>query len=74
MFENCDVLSGIRILAKLDGVTRKLSLEQLDGVSFLPNFDRIWRPDFPFDKLTIRVKNLDGRQGRGVVRPRPTAE
>lgn len=70
LFRNFDVLGGVSIKAKLDGVTRKLSLESLKGVSFLPNFDRVWRPDFAFDKLTIRVKNLDGKQARGIVRGR----
>lgn len=74
VFENCDILGGARILAKSDGVTRKLSLNSQESVEFLRNFDRVWRPDFAFDKLTIRVKNLDGKKGKRIVRRRPAAD
>lgn len=73
LFENCDVLGGIRIIAKVDGERRKIRLRYQDGVEFLPNFDRIWRPDFAFEKLTIRVKNLDGKKARAIIRPRSAA-
>jgi len=74
LFKNTDVLGGVLIKARIDGVVRKLDLGKLEGVRFLPNFDRAWRPDFAFERLTIRVKNLDGRQGKGVVRRLPATD
>ncbi|MCP4201925.1 MAG: hypothetical protein GY769_08325 [bacterium] len=68
VFRNCDVLAGVRVKAKIGGVIKKVDLESENGVSFLPNLDRVWRPDFEFQKLTIRVKNLDGKQAKAVIR------
>lgn len=68
VFKNCDLLAGVRIRAKIGGVIQNLNLASMNGVSFLSNLDRVWRPDFPFQKITIRVKNLDGKQTKAVIR------
>lgn len=69
VFRNADVLAGVRIKVVSDGVTANLDYLELDGITVLPNLDREWRPDFDFTKITIRVKNLDGRRTKKVIRP-----
>lgn len=68
LLRNCDVLAGFRIKIKHAGKTRTVDISELDGITWLPNLDRVWRPTEPFKKVTIRVKNLDGRRTKKVIR------
>ncbi len=68
VFRNCDFFAGFRIKVTVDGVTRPFDLNPPEGVELLDNLDWVWRPAFPYQKISIRVKNIDGKRTKKIVR------